>query len=320
MNETNITVIDDLPPQIMNIGYSGQLESSNDPQAFVVTLLEHSNLPEASVAVSANNSAVNVEYASRLLHEAGSAKDVALTVFGGLSDNSTYEAVLRFCDDYGNCAESGALQFSVGTCNGNKQLLAVKTYEQSSVFEQAAADISGLCLSVLNRSTSTTPPASYLEKFDAVVWSTGTDMVNINDDDAAALADYYGKKGKIVVEGSDVAFRHGSDDFMRSVLRSELEADLGFTVTSVANMSNLSINITRLHPIVYELPSHLPFNATIDPFPDAVLPYNGSVELAAWDGLDTTGAAMVAYESGTGSFKSLFLPFSVDALIAKPEE
>ncbi|MBI2550656.1 S8 family serine peptidase [Candidatus Woesearchaeota archaeon] len=314
VNETNITVIDDLPPEIVNISYAGQLESSSSPQAFVVTLLEHSNLPEVSAVVSAGGSAVNVEYASRLLHEAGDVKDVALTVFGGLSDNTAYEAVMRFCDDYGNCAESGALQFSVGSCNGNKRLLVAKTYEQSSAFEQAAAGISGLCLSVLNRSISSTPPNSYLEKFDAVVWTTDTDIANIDDNDAAALVDYYSKKGKVVVEGSDVAFRHGSDDFMHSVLHSELKTDLGFTVASVENMSNLSINLTRPHPVVAGLATPVFFNATVDPFPDAVLPYNGSAELAAWDGLDTTGAAMVVYESEDGSFKSLFLPFSIDAL------
>ncbi len=269
---------------------------------------------------------ITANYTTRLVSEVGNRKTIAITIFNGsniigeeeLDEGEGYVVTLQLCDESGNCygkLGSGKkdAEFSIIGCGG-KSVLVVKTYDVASVFEEAAAAAGNVCLSVINKSISGTPPASYLERFDALIWTTGTDLVNVDVKDAAALTDYYGKKGRIAVEGSDVAFRHGSDEFIRNVLHSELKTDLGFTVTSVANMSNLTINVTRQHPILYGLTSPLQFNATIDPFPDAVRPYNGSVELAEWSGLDTGGSAIVAYESETGDKKSLLLPFSIAAL------
>ncbi|MBI2581451.1 S8 family serine peptidase, partial [Candidatus Woesearchaeota archaeon] len=356
VNETNVTVADDIAPQILNASYNAKL-TNNNPLVFVATLAEQSSIANITLLVQGEKPPctgicvlaysppfpVSVNYTAKIIFGSGKEKQVVVTAFDTFSSKYNYTALLKACDEYGNCAVSDSLSFVMktgteciggsdpafaviggdgkgvmGTCSAvcsGKKLLVARTYEQASAFESAAADSSGICLSALDRSVSTTPPASYLEKFDAVVWTTGTDLVNIDGSDAAALADYYGKKGKVVVEGSDVAFRHGSDSFMRDVLHSELKTDLGFTVSSVANMSSLSINVTRQHPIVYGLASQLPFNATLDPFPDAVRHYNGSVELAAWSGLETEGSAIVAYESEDGGKqKSLLLPFSISAL------
>lgn len=332
VNETNITVSDDLAPQVVKIGYSKTLKV-NDAQTIIVEVDEHQNvqagLEVSQVTETAQETLIKpitANYTVRVISELGNRKTIAVTIFNGSSLNGEeeldvgdgYAVTLQLCDESGNCyGKPGSgrkdAEYSITACSG-KRVLAVKTYDAASAFEEAAAAISNVCLSVVNKSVSGTPPGSYLERFDAVVWTTGTDLVNIDGSDAAALTDYYGKKGRVVVEGSDVAFRHGSDSFMRDVLHSELKTDLGFTVTSVANMSSLSINITRQHPVVYGLQSPLQFNATIDPFPDAVAAANGGVELAAWSGLDTSGAAAVAYESENGSKKSLLLPFSTAAL------
>jgi len=152
---------------------------------------------------------------------------------------------------------------------------------------------------------------SYLKNFDAVIWSTKTDLVNINDEDADALADYYNKKGRLIVEGSDVAFKHNKDNFMREVLHAELKSDIGFSLTSAEELNNLSITLARAHPLLQNLQSQLQFNSTIDPFPDSVQPYNESAEIASWYS-STDGSAMIAYEDWQK--RTLFLPFSIAAL------
>ncbi|MBI3036914.1 S8 family serine peptidase [Candidatus Woesearchaeota archaeon] len=330
VNETNITLADDLAPQVFGIDYRKSLKV-NDAQVIVLQLYEHQEV-SASLRLDKHDGQlikpIITNYTTKTTSEFGNNKTIAITIYNGsdliggeaLNEGSGYTVTLQLCDESGNCfgslsAPKNDAEFSITGCSG-KRVLVAKTYDSASVFEEAAAADGGICLSVLNKSVSGTPPSSYLEKFDAVVWSTGTDLVNIDGSDAAVLADYYGKKGKVVVEGSDVAFRHGSDSFMRDVLHSELKTDLGFTVSSVADMSSLSINVTRPHPVVTGLGSSLFFNATIDPFPDSVQPYNGSVELAAWSGLDAKGSAIVAYESDDGKVKSLLLPFSMEALNA----
>lgn len=355
VNETNVSLVDDVAPQVLNVNYNSELANDN-PLVFVATLAERSGISNITLVVQGKKPPcpgictlaysppfpVIVNYTSRILFSSGKEKQVVVTAFDTFSDKYNYTALLNVCDEPGNCAVSGALPFNMktsteclggmdpaltvideendsvmGSCNAlcsGKKLLVAKTYEQASAFEEAAADNGGVCLSMLNRSSSGTPPGSYLKKFDAVVWTTGTDLANIDASDAAALVDYYSNRGKLVVEGSDVAFRHGSDDFIHTVLHSELKTDLGFTVTSVDNMSSLSINVTRPHPVVAGLGSSVFFNATIDQFPDSVQPYNGGVELAAWSGLDAKGSAVVAYESKDGTKKSLLLPFSIEAL------
>ncbi|MBI2175773.1 S8 family serine peptidase [Candidatus Woesearchaeota archaeon] len=329
-NETNITVADDLAPAVVKIGY-GKTIKVKDAQVIIVQLYEHQKV-SASLRLGKHDGQlmkpIITNYTTRAISEFGNNKTIAITIYNGsdlvggsaLNEGSGYTVTLQLCDESGNCAgklDSGKkdAEFSITGCSG-KSVLVAKTYDSASVFEEAAAAAGGLCTSVINKSVSGTPPSSYFEKFDAVVWTTGSDLVNIDSSDAAALMDYYGKKGKVAVEGSDVAFRHGSDSFMRDVLHSELKTDLGFTVTSVANMSKLGINVTRPHPVVAGLGSSMLFNATIDPFPDSVQPYNGSVELAVWSGLDAKGSAIVAYESDDGKAKSLLLPFSMEALNA----
>ncbi len=310
MNETNITVVDNVPPLILNVTYSNQT-TRNRPLAIVVKMKEHSPLAEIKVAIN-----TKINYTSKLISQIGQDKELAVTIYG-FQYQGWNAMQLKLCDAEGNCANSSYLYVNVSGCN-EKQLLVMKTYEEKSAFEEAAAATglgSKVCLSVLNKAMSGTPPASYLEGFDAVIWSSGTDFVNIDDNDAAVLADYYGKKGRIAAEGSDVAFRHGRDDFMHSVLHSELKNELDFFTTSSGNPDNpgsINISITRPHVLVSGLESPLFFNFTIDPFPDVVATYNKSVELAAWKGMEENGSAIIVYEDDKA--RSLFLPFSIAAL------
>ena len=329
INETNITVIDDLAPEIQSITAKESV-AKNNPIVFIIKVNERSSLSEITLSLESvyppcppedmcpalYSSAVNADYTTKITSDAGDEKELAVTILDDLGTSfDHYEATIKVCDASDNCADSEAMTFNVTACEG-KQLLAVKSYEKTSAFEEAAG--SGVCLSVLNKGLSGTPPASYLENFDAVVWTAGTDTTNIEDRDAAVLADYYEKKGKLVVEGSDVAFKHRTDDFMHAVLHSELKNDLDFSAASAEEARNISINITRQHPVLKGLQNPPSFNATIDAFPDLIKAYNGSAELAEWVGLETNGSAMVIYEDGQK--KTLFLPFSIDALAAANKE
>ncbi len=327
LNETNIKAIDDLPPKILSVSYQKSIRENN-PQGITVKLKETARLSNISVsggsvsgkcdteacgfAVTQLPAPLSLKYTTKLISETENEKDLSITIFNGLVKDSIHLIELTICDEYSNCAEKAEVRFDVRGCDG-KGLLVVKTHEEKSVFEEAAAS-SSACLSVLDRSTSGTPPASYLERFDAVIMITGTDLININDEDAEALLGYYDKKGRLAVEGSDVAFMHGDDALMTEALHAALKDDIGFTAASLEGLSSLSINATRQHPVTAGLQNPVQFNATRDQFPDSISALNGGVELASWAGLDAGGSAMVAYESDDGTKKSLLMPFDVTAL------
>ncbi|MBI2143801.1 S8 family serine peptidase [Candidatus Woesearchaeota archaeon] len=329
VNETNITVADDVAPRILGISYSNI--SKLGPAVFLVTLAERSSMGSVTVKVQTyvppcpNSPGIYcialaptiIDSNYTVIHSSsatGLEKELAITLYGDLSNfNDRLEARFTVCDAFDNCAESGQLQFNATSCSGRK-LLVAKAYEAKSSFEDAASQLGSVCLAVLNKAVSGTPPAGYMELFDAVVWTTGTDLANIDGSDAAALAGYYSKKGRVAVEGSDVAFRHGNDELMRTVLHATLGQDMKFTASSSAAPGSLNITQSMPHPSVGWMAGPVPFNLSEDPFPDAVLPYNGSVELAKWNGTDIRGSAVVAYESEDGSLKSLLMPFYINAL------
>mgnify|MGYP001165453530 CR=1 FL=1 len=325
INETNITVIDDLAPEIVEVKYTQQIMKKN-PQVFFVKLKESGELLKisldtqtyvapcpasgADLCIAISPTTIDVNYTVETFSELGVETDFAITIYDDFFQfGDKFETKFNACDEYDNCVTSDFFRFDALDCSG-KDVLVVKTYDDVSVFEEATS--SNVCLSVLNRSVSGTPPNNYLENFDAVIWTTGTDLANIDENDAAALIDYYDKKGKVIVEGSDVAFKHQNNELMQTVLHSELGTDLGFSVTSTTELEQLKVNITRSHPLISGLQNLLLFNETLNPFPDSIRAYNGSVELAEWTGLDTTGSAIVAYEDEQK--KSLFLPFSINAL------
>ncbi|MBI2664112.1 S8 family serine peptidase [Candidatus Woesearchaeota archaeon] len=317
VNEMNITVVDDLAPVIAGYEYdSGAYQRS--PRVAKFTIYEHSDITvniTAKGTVTCTDSCtdalttepIDINYSAVVVQQ-GNEKELAVTLYENTDEATLHSAEIGICDESGNCAVSDVLDFRADACEG-RHILIAKSYEEGSAFERAAA---GLCMFALNKSVSRNPPGSYLKQFDAVIWSTGTDLANIDDADAASLTDYYDEKGRIIVEGSDVAFNHVDDELMTEVLHSELAYDLGISVSSAEDLNNLSINHTQKHPLLSGIETPTFFNASIDPFPDSIKPVNGSGEIAVWDGLEEGGSAIVVYESQQK--RSLFLPFSINAL------
>ncbi|MBI2136952.1 S8 family serine peptidase, partial [Candidatus Woesearchaeota archaeon] len=313
VNESNITVVDDLAPQISNVYYTAPA-SPVSPRLVSFDVYEHSPLFNLSVLSYAKDSdepyLVNYSESILQLSQGNSSVSVAFFDVG----RALGSAGISVCDDSGNCAKTGRIALPAGECAG-KQLLVVKNTELQTVFEKAASSMDGVCLSSLDAGVSGTPPYEYLAEFDAVIWSAGTDAAGITADDAEALGDYFSERGRLLVEGSDVADALSDSSFLRSALRSAFNSSMAGVGTSSGESQPVGINITRHHFVVRNLDGRLPFDAGRDPFYDAVSPLKGAVELAAWG---SGGSAMVAHDRRDE--KSLFLPFSIDALGGSSEK
>jgi hypothetical protein len=109
-------------------------------------------------------------------------------------------------------------------------------------------------------SVSGLPALQYLERFDTVIWSTGNyGGDNVDKDSSELLMNYTENGGRLVLEGPDIAFDHGHDDFMKSVAHCIFEGDI------CLSESEISMTITRNHPIFTGLLQDISFNASASP-------------------------------------------------------
>jgi len=77
-----------------------------------------------------------------------------------------------------------------------------------------------------------------------VIWSTGNyGGDNVDKDSSDLLMNYTKNGGRLVLEGPDIAFGHGHDDFMKNVSHCIFEGDISLSE------SDISLTVTRNHPI-----------------------------------------------------------------------
>ena len=122
------------------------------------------------------------------------------------------------------------------------------------------------------------PQLQYLRMFKLVIWTCG-DYWNgaVDSYDAAILEDYVSSGGNLILEGEDIAYDHGEDDFMVNVAHALNQTDQtgssGLTVTDPD------------HPVTAGLPSSFTWaSGEAPPFDDGVSPANGGVEVIRYTG------------------------------------
>jgi len=219
--------------------------------------------------------------------------------------NSTEQGIYTFyfhiCDTNNLCIDSQTYQFEVQDCL-EPGILVVEENSWENASGKYQNNLNNYCLSIWSKEKSGTPTLGYLDRFSGIIWTTGNYWGNNIDEESAALLQSY--NGRLVLEGPDIAFTHGYDDFMKNVTHSIFKREI-----EAMNESLLSIIIDYPHMVFKNLPETFEFNSSLSPYPDSVEPYNNGVSLADWS---INGSAVIGFNSNQS--KVLFFPFMIDAL------
>ncbi len=295
--EKTIFVADNKQPVMTGLDFEKEIRKNN-PFTATITVEDDSEITSAELAVDDAMAPMN---------------KVALfadtSIFTGTFYDTTelkqHSFSVKVCDKFQNCTSTTSQAFTVNNCTGPRVL----TVSDNDYFTSTLGG--NYCASHWRKRISGAPTQEYLGRFDAVVWSEGDDTRNINDNEAALLNDYLASGGKLLLEGSSIAFRHRGDNFMQSVAHATLEEGLFFFATSQNNNpSSNGINAVRPHPVTKGL-GYMDVNTSLATFSDSVAPANGGVSLADWN---SAQSAIILYNNKQNNAKTLFLPFNFSAL------
>ena len=227
-----------------------------------------------------------------------------------------YNLEITACDVYNNC-NTVSNGIEVSECSGKRLLVFNNRLEKTAsklILNNSLAD----CTFEFDISKGEEPPLSYVEMFDAIVWTSGSKRKGIEDAYANLLLSYASGGGKLLIEGADIAFHHRNDAFMTGVAHSVLKEDLLISFSGLNDSTQSSevveIKKARPHYITLRLPGVLNYYLSVPAPPDSVIPINGGEGLFEWSDGDS---AIVVHEAagpeGAG-IKTVFMPFDFTGL------
>jgi hypothetical protein len=300
VQEGTFAIHDNDPPILSAVTFDESL-IVNEPVSVEVEVTDMSAV-SGNITVKDPSGAV-LAMPLRTLSRTGD-RSVLAGTYTGTGGAGDYTFNITVCDSAGLCTSSDQHVFSVtGYAGPHLIVVSEQAGSRPERYRETLYD-DGCYVSLWDMSVSGLPALQYLERFDTVIWSTGNyGGDNVDKDSSELLMNYTENGGRLVLEGPDIAFDHGHDDFMKSVAHCIFEGDI------CLSESEISMTITRNHPIFTGLLQDISFNASASPYPDSLIPSDGGVELAEWS---TGGSAIVAY-NGNGT-KTLFIPFMLDAL------
>ena len=299
VQEGTFAIHDDDPPILSAVTFDECL-IVNEPALIEVAVTDLSAV-SGNITVKNPSGAVLV-MPLRILSRTGGLSVLAGT-YTGTDGAGDYTFNITVCDSAGFCTSSDQHVFSVTGYVGSHLIVVSEQGSKPERFKETLRD-DGCYVSLWDKSVSGIPTLHYLERFDMVIWSTGNyGGDNVDKDSSDLLMNYTKNGGRLVLEGPDIAFGHGHDDFMKNVAHCIFKEDI------CLSDSEISVTVTHNHPIFTGLLHDISFNASASPYPDSLTPSYGGVELAEWS---TGGSAIIAF-NGNGT-KTLFIPFMLDAL------
>ena len=202
--------------------------------------------------------------------------------------------------------------------------------EFSSLLTQLGYDVT-LCTLPANTdfdcSEGYTLSLSFLQTFDAVVWSTGDlygDTIGNGAGSQAELLliDYINNGGRLILEGGDIGYDRGSSDpnnFMSNVAHATYVSDI--TSDNPEILAKVSGN--ENHPVIANLPSTIEVaGGTGSYYPDNVDPANGGIALMYWQ--TDTSNGLIAYDGinagNNDNARVVYMAFSFDGLDSTNQE
>jgi len=116
---------------------------------------------------------------------------------------------------------------------------------------ESALIAAGYSYSVWTESIMGNPSLEYLLGFDLVIWTCGDywDWA-VDPTDATTLESYFAYGGRTILEGEDIGYNHGSDNFMVNVAH----ATMGIDGTGAPGLT-----VSLSHPVTQGLPTTMPW-------------------------------------------------------------
>ncbi len=308
--QTQFGVRDTVPPL---------LEMVNLPKAvrqYEPVVAELSALDYSPVV---NISAKLVTEGEKTLGESNASPARENLVIFNTAETGEHLLILEACDAYNNCNISENV-ITVEECASRKALIINARNDQRQIRPLTEETLSSnTCIYEYNTTNGILPDSGYLAHFAAVVWTSGNSPRAVPQHYQKLMMDYMLKGGSLLVEGSDIAFRHRNDEFMQNITHSILVETMTVSLPGSPEASpqeGKSLNITRAapHHITFALPetfSYQPPDQNRNP--DEVLPLNEAGGLLKWGEGD--GYAAVAYEAKAEEpYKTAFLPLDITGL------
>ncbi len=292
-SDVNLILSDNKVPEITSVEFESSILKGS-PFNVQIQVRDDSEITNATLFVD------SYPIAMRRLPDSGKEKAFVGT-FGGTNEIKTYNFNARFCDEYSNCTMADSNTFTTNVCDGNKLLVvSEEDYISSSL-------ANGFCQAKWKKSQSGTPSAEYMRNFDVVVWSEGGSVSNISETDANELVQYVKTKGKLLLEGSEIASSHIDDNFMFNVAHAKLSEEKSAYAFDAQNASEtIPIYVKARHPVTLGI-SYMDLNTIVSPYSDSLEAVNGGASLADWN--DSTSAIVIFEELGR-STKTIFVPFN----------
>lgn len=142
---------------------------------------------------------------------------------------------IRVCDEFSNCYEQ-EFTFEVQTrpsnCE-NRFFLVVRDNDGVELSPNGQNWLNNLekipfCFAEWTTRELGLPDLKLLQRFNAVIWSTGNHFGPSLDNNKTALLELFTQKsGRLFLEGSDVSSEHGFDSFAYNLLHGEFELEIG---------------------------------------------------------------------------------------------
>ena len=300
----SVEVKDIFAPNITSVNFIAQIEQNN-PFIVYTDISDHSAISSAKVVITDPDSKIFV-------------KDSYIqnkTINAYSSETQTpgiYTFHFESCDIYSNCVVTEDYSFEVLPCEGLSILVISTDYgEENSTFSKALEN--NYCISKWNKAKIESPDISYLNRFDAVVWSAGSIYFNgLEEEDISLIETFTSAGGRLLLEGEDILFIYKEQ--AENITHASLLKDLVYTAAALdidKESGNKTIQLTRRHPITKDISQLLSYNTAIQSYPDALKPIDAE-SIAEWS---DEGSAFVIYNDidNTGSMTA-YIPFNINAL------
>ena len=304
-----IQIIDSTAPQIKSMEFSSSVKQDSFNPITVVAK-DYSEIASATVSV------IDPIHVSQKILLKKQEKDSNGQSFSGaialVHRPGKYFLKATVCDEFNNCADSPLKSFTVlkqpDNCFGKTVLVVLDndnfSLESSGQEWTKDLNVPGYCFSRWETKKFGATSFWFLHGFSAVIWSTGNNFgYAIDANDAQALQSLASASIKLLVEGSDIASEHAFDSFSQNVLHAE------FLKEQDSNVPNQLAVFRR--DIFKTTPSALGFDYNSAPYADSVKPLGTAFAVAGWD---SNNSAVIAWEDSSKPVKTIFAPFSFDAL------
>jgi len=136
-----------------------------------------------------------------------------------------------------------------------------------------------------------------------VVWHAGTHYgTAVDGEDANALIQFVESGGRLLLEGEDIAYDHGDDEFMRKVAHAVFGVDAA---------SSIGAESVVRHTVTYNITAANFSEAP--PSPDGVVPVEGGIEVMRY--VNSNYSAVVVYDDvGGAGARVVYIAFPVHYL------